>query len=146
MHFDLLRVSLSVDLINRADQAAHSSGPITSISPKMDTDDVAARIRLTDPAAAAASAPRPAAPQAGPSFAPPPKLEPFLLLAKSARGAGAAKLIEQATAAPGVYVFAELIESSCIVDVSLALHLSSRWLLAMMLVLMKRFYLTARLE
>jgi COP9 signalosome complex subunit 7 len=85
----------------------------------MDTDDVAARVRVTDPASAAAptAASRPAVPQAGPSFAPPPKLEPFLLLAKSARGAGAAKLVEQATAAAGVYVFAELLETSGVADV-----------------------------
>jgi len=38
------------------------------------------------------------------------KLEPFLLMAKSAKGAAAAKLIENATAAPGVFVFAELLE------------------------------------
>ncbi|KAE8254694.1 hypothetical protein A4X13_0g3309 [Tilletia indica] len=37
-------------------------------------------------------------------------LEPYLLLAKSARGAGAAKLIEQATSAPGCYVFGELLD------------------------------------
>ncbi|KIO23182.1 hypothetical protein M407DRAFT_244880 [Tulasnella calospora MUT 4182] len=38
------------------------------------------------------------------------KLEPFLLMAKSAKGAAAAKLVENATAAPGVFVFAELLE------------------------------------
>lgn len=38
------------------------------------------------------------------------KLEPFLLLAKSAKGAAAAKLVHEATAAPGCYVFAELAE------------------------------------
>jgi len=38
------------------------------------------------------------------------KLEPFLLMGKSARGAAAAKLIQDATSAPGVFVFAELLE------------------------------------
>ncbi|PFH45402.1 hypothetical protein AMATHDRAFT_160038 [Amanita thiersii Skay4041] len=37
------------------------------------------------------------------------KLEPFLLMAKSAKGAAAAKLIHDATSAPGVYVFSELL-------------------------------------
>ncbi|PCH33195.1 hypothetical protein WOLCODRAFT_21833 [Wolfiporia cocos MD-104 SS10] len=38
------------------------------------------------------------------------KLEPFLLMLKSAKGAAAAKLIQDATSAPGVYVFGELLE------------------------------------
>jgi COP9 signalosome complex subunit 7 len=38
------------------------------------------------------------------------KLEPFLLMAKSIKGAAAAKLIQDATSAPGVFVFAELLE------------------------------------
>ena len=38
------------------------------------------------------------------------KLEPFLLMAKSAKGAATSKLIENATAAPGVYVYAELLD------------------------------------
>ncbi|TFK18888.1 hypothetical protein FA15DRAFT_674926 [Coprinopsis marcescibilis] len=38
------------------------------------------------------------------------KLEPFLLMGKSMRGAAAAKLIQDATAAPGVLVFSELLE------------------------------------
>ncbi|KAH0838702.1 hypothetical protein J3R83DRAFT_7030 [Lanmaoa asiatica] len=38
------------------------------------------------------------------------RLEPFLLISKSAKGAAAAKLIQDATAAPGVFVFAELLE------------------------------------
>ena len=38
------------------------------------------------------------------------KLEPFLLISKSAKGAAAAKLIQDATSAPGVFVFAELLE------------------------------------
>ncbi|KAK0559283.1 hypothetical protein OC844_004515 [Tilletia horrida] len=37
-------------------------------------------------------------------------LEQFLLLAKSARGIAAAKLIVQATSAPGCYVFSELLD------------------------------------
>ncbi|GAA5908440.1 hypothetical protein JCM8208_006196 [Rhodotorula glutinis] len=54
----------------------------------------------------------------GPSFHPPPKLEPFLLLAKSARGAGAASLVSQAVGAPGVYVFAELLDQPSIRDLA----------------------------
>ncbi|GAA5842034.1 hypothetical protein JCM9279_002762 [Rhodotorula babjevae] len=54
----------------------------------------------------------------GPSFHPPPKLEPFLLLAKSARGAGAANLVSQAVAAPGVYVFSELLDVPSIRDLA----------------------------
>lgn len=38
------------------------------------------------------------------------KLEPFLLMSKSAKGAAAAKLIQDATAAQGVFVFSELLE------------------------------------
>jgi COP9 signalosome complex subunit 7 len=38
------------------------------------------------------------------------KLEPFLLMAKSAKGAAAAKLVQDATAAHGVFVFSELLE------------------------------------
>lgn len=45
------------------------------------------------------------------------KLEPFLLMAKSAKGAGAAKLIQDATSAPGVFVFAELLEMANVQEV-----------------------------
>ena len=45
------------------------------------------------------------------------KLEPFLLMAKSAKGAAAAKLVQDATAAPGVYVFSELLELPSIQEV-----------------------------
>ncbi|WVF73015.1 hypothetical protein IAT40_007833 [Kwoniella sp. CBS 6097] len=38
------------------------------------------------------------------------RLEPFLLLARSTKGAAAAKIIVDATAAPGVYVFSELLD------------------------------------
>ncbi|KAI0638941.1 hypothetical protein C8Q77DRAFT_1213665 [Trametes polyzona] len=38
------------------------------------------------------------------------KLEPFLLMSKAAKGAAAAKLIQDATSAPGVFVFGELLE------------------------------------
>jgi hypothetical protein len=48
-----------------------------------------------------------------------PKLEPFLLMAKSTKGAAAAKLIENATAAAGVYVFAELLDLPNIEEVRL---------------------------
>lgn len=53
------------------------------------------------------------------SFAASTRLEPFLLLAKSARGAGAASLIDQVTAAPGVYAFAELLDTKAIAEVRL---------------------------
>ncbi|CAO1618303.1 unnamed protein product [Sympodiomycopsis kandeliae] len=39
------------------------------------------------------------------------KIETYLLLAKSARGVAAAKLVVEATGAPGCYVFAELMDS-----------------------------------
>jgi len=39
------------------------------------------------------------------------KLEPFLLMSKSAKGAAAAKLIQDATSAPGVFVFGELLDA-----------------------------------
>ncbi|GAA5856640.1 hypothetical protein JCM8547_005904 [Rhodosporidiobolus lusitaniae] len=54
----------------------------------------------------------------GPSFAVPAKLEPFVLLAKSARGGGAAALVIQAVGAPGVYVFSELLEQQSIKDLA----------------------------
>lgn len=38
------------------------------------------------------------------------RLEPFILISKSAKGAAAAKLIQDATSAPGVFIFAELLE------------------------------------
>ncbi|KAH9927440.1 uncharacterized protein BXZ73DRAFT_48901 [Epithele typhae] len=38
------------------------------------------------------------------------KLEQYLLMSKAAKGAAAAKLIQDATSAPGVFVFAELLE------------------------------------
>ncbi|GJJ09601.1 hypothetical protein Clacol_003824 [Clathrus columnatus] len=42
------------------------------------------------------------------------RLEPFLLMSKSAKGAAAAKLVQDATTAPGVFVFAELAEISSV--------------------------------
>lgn len=45
------------------------------------------------------------------------KLEPYLLMCKSAKGAAAAKLIQDATSAPGVFVFAELLESPNVQEV-----------------------------
>lgn len=49
----------------------------------------------------------------------PTKLEPFLLMAKSAKGAAAAKLVQDATAAPGVYVFSELLAHPSVQEASL---------------------------
>lgn len=83
-------------------------------------DDIASNIRISDLAAPSTVNVPVAAKQAGgPSFGAPAKVEPFLLLAKSARGAGAAKLIEEATGAPGVFVFGELLDVASIKDVRL---------------------------
>ena len=46
------------------------------------------------------------------------KLEPFLLMSKSAKGAAAAKLILDATSSPGVFVFGELLDVPSIQEVS----------------------------
>jgi len=46
------------------------------------------------------------------------KLEPFLLMSKSAKGAAAAKLIQDATSAPGVFVFAELLDMPTIQELA----------------------------
>jgi len=45
------------------------------------------------------------------------KLEPFLLISKSAKGAAAAKLILDAISAQGVYFFAELLDAPNIKEV-----------------------------
>ena len=45
------------------------------------------------------------------------KLEPFLLISKSAKGAAAAKLIIDATSSPGVLVFGELLDAPSIHEV-----------------------------
>ncbi|KAJ3344091.1 hypothetical protein HDU93_003254 [Gonapodya sp. JEL0774] len=44
------------------------------------------------------------------------RLEPFVLLAKTAKGAACAKLVLDATAAPGVFVFAELLDAPNVKD------------------------------
>lgn len=49
-------------------------------------------------------------------------LEPFLLISKSAKGAAAAKLIQDATSAPGIFVFAELLELPNIQEARLITH------------------------
>ncbi|XP_057304560.1 COP9 signalosome complex subunit 7a-like isoform X1 [Hydractinia symbiolongicarpus] len=54
-------------------------------------------------------------------------LEPFLLLAKNARGAAAAQLIRQACDAPGVYVFGELIEIDSIKELESNPEFSKDW-------------------
>ena len=46
------------------------------------------------------------------------KLQPFLLLSKSAKGVANNKLISDALSAPSVYVFTELYESPNVVEVS----------------------------
>jgi len=45
-------------------------------------------------------------------------LEPFLLIAKSAKGAAAAKLVQDAISAPGVFVFSELLETPSIQELA----------------------------
>ncbi|GFZ48614.1 hypothetical protein JCM24511_06362 [Saitozyma sp. JCM 24511] len=56
------------------------------------------------------------------------RLEPYLLLARSTKGQAAAKVVMDATAAPGVYVFSELMQLPNIQelgnDTNLANHLS----------------------
>ena len=47
------------------------------------------------------------------------KLETFLLMSKSAKGAAAAKLIQDVTSAPGVFVFAELLDMPNIQEVAI---------------------------
>lgn len=51
------------------------------------------------------------------------KLEPFLLMSKSAKGAAAAKLILDATGSPGVFVFGELLDVPSIQEVRILLQL-----------------------
>ncbi|GAB5592228.1 hypothetical protein Unana1_07128 [Umbelopsis nana] len=46
------------------------------------------------------------------------RLEPFLILAKSVKGVANVKLIQDVLAAPGVYVFAELLESPNMIEAS----------------------------
>jgi len=46
------------------------------------------------------------------------KLEPFLLISKSAKGAAAVKLIQDAISAQGVYFFAELLDTPSIKDLA----------------------------
>ena len=46
------------------------------------------------------------------------RLEPYLLMGKSMKGAAAAKLIQDATSAPGVFVFGELLQLPNIQEVS----------------------------
>jgi COP9 signalosome complex subunit 7 len=56
------------------------------------------------------------------------KLEPFVLNAKSAKGAGAAKLILDAVSAQGVYFFAELLDAPNIQEVRLStIQVTSRF-------------------
>jgi COP9 signalosome complex subunit 7 len=54
------------------------------------------------------------------------KLERFLLMAKSAKGAGAAKLIQDAISAPDVFVFAELLHMPNISEVRPSWNRSAR--------------------
>jgi len=54
------------------------------------------------------------------------KLEPFLLMAKSAKGAAAPKLIQDAISAPGVFVYAELMDHPNITSLAGSQY-SSHW-------------------
>jgi len=47
-----------------------------------------------------------------------PKLQPYLLLAKGARGRGLADLIVKATSEPGLFAFAELLDLPQVQEVS----------------------------
>jgi COP9 signalosome complex subunit 7 len=47
----------------------------------------------------------------------PARLEPYLLMSKSAKGAAAAKLVLDAISAPGVFVFSELLDAPNIQEV-----------------------------
>ena len=49
------------------------------------------------------------------------KLEPFVLMAKAAKGAAAAQLILDAVSAQGVYFFAELLDAPNIQEVRLSI-------------------------
>lgn len=53
------------------------------------------------------------------------RLQPFLILAKSVKGAAIGKLIMDALAAPGVYVFSELYQAPSVVEVGSPWKLSS---------------------
>jgi COP9 signalosome complex subunit 7 len=68
------------------------------------------------PSAPVASTSAPSAPKVSSQVA--SKLEPFLLIGKSARGAGARKLVEEVTSAPGVYYFGEILDLVGISEVS----------------------------
>ncbi|KAI0063241.1 hypothetical protein BV25DRAFT_1884350 [Artomyces pyxidatus] len=57
------------------------------------------------------------------------KLEPFVLMSKSAKGAAAAKLVKDATSAPGVYFFAELLDVPNVKELSSSEHSASYSLL-----------------
>ncbi|PVF97538.1 hypothetical protein CPB86DRAFT_874012 [Serendipita vermifera] len=57
------------------------------------------------------------------------RLEPFLLMSKSAKGAAAAKLVQDATAAQGVYVFAQLLDVPNIRDLQNSQEYSSSYAL-----------------
>jgi COP9 signalosome complex subunit 7 len=47
-----------------------------------------------------------------------PKLQPYLLLAKGARGRGLADLIVKATSEPGLFAYAELLDLPQVQEVS----------------------------
>ncbi|GAA5967038.1 hypothetical protein JCM3765_003686 [Sporobolomyces pararoseus] len=83
-------------------------------------DDFAAYTTIGDrvTSAPSTSTPKPTSSTQGPKFGVPSKLEPFTLLAKSARGAGAANLISQAVSAPGVFVFSELLQIQSIKELA----------------------------
>lgn len=95
------------------------TGPLSSLPNTMQEDFAAVQRIDSAPPPATSTAPVPAKAAAARTFAAPSKLEPFLLLAKSARGAGAASLIDQVTAAPGVFAFGELLETKAVAEVCL---------------------------
>lgn len=91
---------------------------MSGLKPIAVEDDIASNIRISDFGQGHTVPQAGTSANKGPSFSAPPKLEPFLLLAKSARGASAAKLIEQSTSAPGVFVFGELLDLPSIKEVT----------------------------
>lgn len=93
----------------------------------MATDDVASLVTISQD-------PQPIIAQAGTVKAPVqtvsarPELQKYLILAKASRGAASAKLVEEATAAPGIFVFAELLQTAGVKDVrsdSLIAHVAA---------------------
>lgn len=87
-------------------------------------EDFAALHRITEaPVAGPSSLASKQAPPSEPAVAASSKLEPFLVLARSARGPGAAAIVvDQVTAANGVFCYGELLEVQAIAEVCSWIH------------------------